>query len=113
MYVTAVQTVGMDLMKLRRFVVSICSCLLQLLARYLYFVANQTCKSDEFRCANHGCISKRWVCDGFTDCNDASDERNCGMHGLNCQLSVQIYALSIGQMLYHASPMSLHVAPLE
>lgn len=31
------------------------------------------------RCASGSCILANWQCDGDSDCNDGSDELNCGM----------------------------------
>ena len=36
------------------------------------------CTHDEFRCDYGGCIPKRYRCDGEDDCDDGSDEANCG-----------------------------------
>ncbi|RWS22819.1 atrial natriuretic peptide-converting enzyme-like protein, partial [Leptotrombidium deliense] len=35
------------------------------------------CSSDGFRCDRVRCIPKSWVCDGYLDCQDSSDEHNC------------------------------------
>ena len=36
------------------------------------------CRDDQFECPNSGlCIRDYWVCDGWNDCGDMSDEQNC------------------------------------
>ena len=39
------------------------------------------CHSEQFRCNNGLCISTRWRCDGYADCADLSDEKNCTTNG--------------------------------
>jgi len=37
-----------------------------------------SCCDDQIRCANTGlCVPAEWVCDGYDDCGDMSDEMNC------------------------------------
>lgn len=36
------------------------------------------CEEGEFKCNDSKCIQEDYVCDGFLDCNDGSDEFNCG-----------------------------------
>lgn len=38
----------------------------------------RACTESEFRCDNLHCIPDRWVCDHDNDCEDNSDERDCG-----------------------------------
>uniref|UniRef100_A0A0K0E677 EGF-like domain-containing protein n=1 Tax=Strongyloides stercoralis TaxID=6248 RepID=A0A0K0E677_STRER len=37
-----------------------------------------TCDDDSFYCKDGTCIQRSWLCDGEKDCNDGSDEENCG-----------------------------------
>ena len=39
--------------------------------------ADGSCRSFQFKCANHNCVSWYERCDGVNDCGDASDEYNC------------------------------------
>ena len=44
----------------------------------IFSVAQLECRSDNFSCSGGGCVSGRTVCDGVAQCNDNSDELNCG-----------------------------------
>lgn len=39
--------------------------------------SDETCRADDFTCANGKCIQKRWLCDLDNDCGDGSDEMGC------------------------------------
>ena len=42
----------------------------------VYFSGN-VCSDDLFRCKSGKCINLIWRCDGYNDCGDGSDEKNC------------------------------------
>lgn len=35
------------------------------------------CEDDHFHCSNGKCILKTWLCNGWDECGDSSDEQNC------------------------------------
>ncbi|XP_039277670.1 serine protease svh-1-like [Nilaparvata lugens] len=43
----------------------------------VYPVYAKACEDTQFRCTDSSCIDKSYVCDGYSDCADRSDETNC------------------------------------
>ena len=41
-------------------------------------VTSNQCEANQFSCKSEAyCIPNRWVCDGYDDCKDGSDEKDC------------------------------------
>ncbi|KAJ7410458.1 hypothetical protein WISP_108075 [Willisornis vidua] len=43
----------------------------------LHLIATSDCSDDLFRCNTGKCLNYTFVCDGYDDCGDLSDEQNC------------------------------------
>lgn len=53
------------------------------------------CRRGEFRCTSGMCINGAWKCDGDADCEDSSDEQDCGMAVIHCSLNYKEDPLDI------------------
>lgn len=48
-----------------------------------YMTGGQTCSPSEFQCNDGQCVDRRLVCNSNQDCQDGSDELDCG-RSLGC-----------------------------
>lgn len=46
-------------------------------AGFVSILALKNCTDEEFRCSSGQCVSKSFVCDKDSDCDDGSDESSC------------------------------------
>lgn len=53
----------------------------------MFFLFAAFCGEHELECANHECVPRELWCDGQADCNDSSDEWDCGKFLLWCTLT--------------------------
>ena len=44
----------------------------------ILFFKSTECRPSQFACSDGACISNRYRCDGWQDCDDLSDEDRCG-----------------------------------
>ena len=49
----------------------------------MYVHTGYNCSLNQFTCDNGRCISDRYLCDGYNDCRDNSDEDGCKSWEMN------------------------------
>lgn len=40
------------------------------------------CRADQVPCSDGSCVDRTYLCDGYQDCLDGADEKNCKLHCL-------------------------------
>ena len=88
MYVTELRIVRMDLMNTLPTVQRVRKCLQGANYSRLRKCLYAGCENDEFQCLNGYCIPDYYICDGYEDCEDGSDE-----HIANCSGSEKMSSL--------------------
>ena len=56
----------------------------------MFVLETSTCGDDAFRCSNGQCIWYGYRCDGSRNCNDGTDEDECGISGLKETLDIKL-----------------------
>lgn len=64
--------------RMKRMCVAVFACVCVWLTLSCVSAGPRACTESEYRCDNLHCIPDRWVCDHDNDCEDNSDERDCG-----------------------------------
>lgn len=61
------------------FLLTVSVYIFHLLIFFMALILVENCSASDFQCQNGRCIQKEKKCNGRDDCNDFSDEQDCGM----------------------------------
>lgn len=81
---------------------------------YIDKPTRSVCEDGHFHCNNGKCILKSWLCNGWDECGDSSDEQNCTGNNLSQpKISFHSFIHSIFFKLLQcpARPVTLIVVP--